>query len=341
MAADVLVATAPTRVDLAGGTLDLHPLFLFLERPLTVNASLDLRSRAEVRPLPGSRVRLVSEDLGLEVEAEHPEALALGESLDLLARAVRFYAPAGGLEVRTRSSAPKGSGLGASSSLLMSLSRALGRFSGRDDSDEDIIRFGAALEAQNLGIPTGLQDYYGAILGGINGIRFGVAGNRVERLGPSPEFRDELDRAVVLSFTGVSHFSGTSNWNMLKRYIERQGDTVQRMHAIEDTAHQMWAALRAESLVDVARALNREWENRRGLAEGVTTPEIDRMVASAAEAGALASKICGAGGGGCLLTLARPDRRAAVEEALRQAGAEILKARLDDQGLRVEEAVRA
>ncbi len=337
----MLIATAPTRIDLAGGTLDLHPLYLFLDRPLTVNAGLDLRSRAAVRPLEGTRVRLVSEDLGLTVEAGHPRELVLGEGLDLVARAVRFYAPQGGLEVRTRSQAPKGSGLGASSSLLMALSRVLCRFVGRQDGDEDLIRHGAALEAQNLGIPTGLQDYHGAILGGIKALSFGISGSQVERLEPSPGFLQELDRAFVLSFTGISHFSGTSNWNMLKRYIERQGDTVERMHAIQDTAHQMWAALKAEDLAAVARALDREWENRRGLAEGVTTPSIDGMVQAARDAGALASKICGAGGGGCLLTLAPPDRRESVQAALKQAGAGILQAHLEDQGLSVEEAVCA
>ncbi len=304
-------ATAPTRIDLAGGTLDLHPLFLFLDNPLTVNASVDLRSRAEVRPLEGSRVRLVSEDLGMSVEAAHPGELVLGQELDLLARAVRFYAPEGGLELRTRNSAPRGSGLGA------------------------------ALEAQNLGIPTGLQDYYGAILGGINGLHFGIQGTRVERLAPSEGFREELDRSLLLSFTGISHFSGTSNWNMLKGFVERQGQTVERMRAIEETAHQMWEALQAEDLLEVSRALDREWENRRALAEGVTTPGIDRMVQSAREAGALASKICGAGGGGCLLTLARPQAREAVQEALGRSGAQILQARLDDRGLAVEEVVRA
>ncbi|NMA28746.1 MAG: hypothetical protein GX934_13395 [Burkholderiales bacterium] len=337
----MFIATAPTRVDLAGGTLDLHPLFLFLEKPLTVNASVDLRSRAEVRPLEGSRVRLVSEDLGLSVEAAHPAELLLGQELDLLARAVRFYAPEGGLELRTLNSAPRGSGLGASSSLLMSMSRALCRFAGRADADEDLIRYGAALEAQNLGIPTGVQDYYGAILGGIKGLHFGIQGTRVERLAPSEAFREELDRALLLSFTGVSHFSGTSNWNMLKGFVERQGQTVERMRAIEETAHQMWEALQAEDLLEVSRALDREWENRRGLADGVTTPEIDRMVQSAREAGALASKICGAGGGGCLLTLARPQAREAVREALGRSGAQILPARLDDRGLTVEEVVCA
>ncbi len=334
----MLFATAPTRIDLAGGTLDLHPLFLFLERPLTVNASVDLRSRAEVRPLEGTRVRLVSEDLGVAHEAPHPQDLPPGRDLDLLARAVRFYVPEGGLELRTRNTAPRGSGLGASSSLLMAISRVLCRFGGRMDSDEDLIRHGAALEAQNLGIPTGLQDYYGAILGGIKGLHFGVRGTRVESLAPSEGFREELDRSLLLSFTGISHFSGTSNWNMLKGYVEGQGQTVERMHAIEATAHEMWEALRAEDLPGVGRALAREWENRRALAEGVTTPGIDRMVESARNAGALASKICGAGGGGCLLTLARPDRREAVRQALEESGAQILQARLDDRGLEVEEA---
>lgn len=330
-----ITATAPTRIDLAGGTLDLYPLYLFLDNPLTVNASLSLRSRAEVRPLPGTRVRLVAEDLRETVEADSPYELVLGEGLDLLARAVRYYAPQGGLELRTRSRAPKGSGLGASSSLLMSISRALCKFSGRDDGQSDIIQIGSQLEAQNLGVPTGLQDYFGACLGGINGLEFKVGANFVRSLHLSPEFRQEFADSVIVSFTGLSHFSGTSNWNMLKRYIDREGDTVERMLAVQDTAHEMWDALIDENLDHVARALAREWDNRRGLAVGVTTPRIDNMIAEAKRAGALASKICGAGGGGCLLTLARVQERQAVQEALVAAGAEILEATIDDVGLQV------
>ena len=162
-----ITVTAPMRIDLAGGTLDLHPLYLFLERPLTVTASITICSQAKVTPIEGNRVRLISEDLNETLEAENTAELPLGGSLDLLVRAVKFYAPQGGLELRTRSQAPKGSGLGASSSLLMSMSRALGLFSEREDSIHDIIMYGASLEAQNLRIPTGYQDYYGACLGGV------------------------------------------------------------------------------------------------------------------------------------------------------------------------------
>lgn len=328
--------TAPTRIDLAGGTLDLHPLYLFLERPLTINASLNLRSMASVTPLPGTKVVLHSLDLGQTIEANHPDELKTGETLDLLVRAVKFYAPLGGFELTTKSSAPKGSGLGASSSLLMSISKALCDFTGEEYSRHDIIHFGAAIEAQNLGIPTGFQDYYGAWLGGINGLAFGIEETEIRAFKPSADFKKLLDDSLVVSFTGVSHFSGTNNWNMLKRFIDKEGDTVERMLAIQDTAHELWKALVREDMDALASSLNKEWDNRRGLAEGVSTPAIDKMMLNAKNAGAMASKLCGAGGGGCMMTIAAPGKREAVIEALRSSGAEILNAAIDEKGLTSE-----
>ncbi|MGM9991965.1 MAG: hypothetical protein ACI376_03835 [Candidatus Bruticola sp.] len=332
-----ITVTAPMRIDLAGGTLDLHPLYLFLANPLTVTASINLYSMAVVTPIEGNRIRLISEDLDQSVEMENTAELPLGGKLDLLARAVKFYAPQGGLELRTKSAAPKGSGLGASSSLLMSMSKALSLFSNRNDSMHDLIMYGASLEAQNLRIPTGYQDYYGACLGGINGLEFKVEGHNIRSLYSSDAFFNKLNESMVVSFTGISHFSGTSNWNMLKRYIDNEGDTVKRMEAIEDTAHQMWDALICEDLDKVALALDREWQNRRGLAEGVTNDRIDSMVLAAKNAGALASKICGAGGGGCMITLCKPENRNRVIEALQSKGAEILAVSIDTEGLRVLE----
>lgn len=335
------IATASTRIDLAGGTLDLNPLYLFVDRSLTVNASLNLRSRAVVESLPGNAVRLISEDLNETVEAANPDALDLGGTLGFVARAVKFYAPEGGVQVSTRSLAPKGSGLGASSSLLMSLSKALCAWHGSERSISEIIHFGGAIEAQSLGIPTGLQDYYGAVLGGINGLSFGVTGTNISTLHCSSEFFKQLEDGLVVSFTGISHFSGTNNWNMLKRFIDKDGSTVAQMEAIRDTAHHMWEALLAEDFAQVAKCLEQEWAHRRNLAEGVTTPQIDAMMQQAKDAGALASKLCGAGGGGCMITLVDPAKRREVEQALVGAGAELIDAGLDIQGLALEQVEEA
>lgn len=331
-----ITASTPTRIDLAGGTLDLYPLFLFEPRSLTVNAGISLRSHVTLEELGGTKVLIRSQDFDRQVEADSPAQLDPRGELGFLALAVQHYLPGGGVAVTTRNTAPRGSGLGASSSLLMALSAALCKKAGRELSREEIIRIGSGLEARSLGIPTGLQDYFGAMFGGFQALRFDAEGSHRESLEFSPAFRQELEQAVVVSFTGVSHFSGTSNWNMLKRYIEKEGDTVARMQAIAETAWEMKAALQAQDLARVARALGREWDNRKGLAEGVTTPEIDAMIAAAAQAGAMASKICGAGGGGCLLTLAPPASRAAVVRALEGAGAQVMDVKLDPQGLTLE-----
>ncbi len=331
-----ITASTPTRIDLAGGTLDLYPLFLFEPGSLTVNAGISLRSHVQVEDLPGTETWIRSEDFDRETRGATAKELDPYGELGLLVMAVQHYLPQGGVKVTTRNTAPRGSGLGASSSLLMALSAALCQKAGRELTKEDIIRIGSGLEARSLGIPTGLQDYFGAMFGGFNALQFGPEGSQREGLEFSAAFRQELENAVIVSFTGVSHFSGTSNWNMLKRYIEKEGDTVARMRGIAETAWEMKAALQAEDLGQVARALGREWDNRKGLADGVTTPQIDAMIAAASQAGALASKICGAGGGGCLLTLAAPSAREAVVKALNDSGAKVMDVKLDPQGLTLE-----
>ncbi|MBI3912444.1 MAG: hypothetical protein HY320_16105 [Armatimonadetes bacterium] len=330
-------ATAPTRIDLAGGTLDIYPLYLFEEGGLTVNIGIDIRGRARLRPRADRQVHIRSVDTGLEEHADEVEALKFGGPLDLCARIIKFYRPAAGLDVEVESRAPRGSGLGASSSLLIALSGALNTLNGSGYHPEQLIDWGACLEAQNIGIPTGKQDYYAAVYGGVSAIWFEVSENRREALLVDERAIAELESRLLLSFTGISHFSGATNWDMLRNYIEGTGHTRERMRAIKRTALAMRDVLLCGDLDGFADVLHEEWENRRGLAEGVSTPAIDRMMAAAREAGALASKICGAGGGGCMITFVRAGRQADVRAALEMHGAQLLPYRIARQGLEVRE----
>jgi D-glycero-alpha-D-manno-heptose-7-phosphate kinase len=336
-------ATTANRIDLAGGTLDIHPLYVFEGEAVTVNLGIDITSRVDIETRGDSKILLRSIDFGQSVEAANLESLELGKELDLLARAVKFMQPRTGLEVVTENLAPKGSGLGASSALWMALLAALSTVNDEPVDREKIIDWGANLEAQNIGIPTGKQDYYGAVYGGLSAITFGVKGAKHEHVEVGSEFLSTLENRLILTFTGISHFSGTNNWAMMKRYIDKAGDTVERLRAIKHTAYRMREALAARDIDRVAAVLREEWEQRKGLAEGVTTPEIDRMVAAAEQAGALASKICGAGGGGCMVTLAGDGKRAAVESALSASGAKLLPFKIHRDGLTVQvlEASRA
>lgn len=335
-----ITASTPTRIDLAGGTLDIHPLYLFEDGGLTVNLAISLRSWVEVETLAQGGIQIRSLDLEQRLEAPRLEELPQGGTLDLLARTVRFYRPGSGVRVVTRNTAPMGSGLGASSALLMALSGALNALEGSQADLEDLIHWGAALEAQSLGIPTGKQDYYAAIYGGLNALWFDVKGVHLEPLAGDSDFLEELSGRLVLTFTGVSHFSGTNNWHMLKRYIQNQGETREALKKIKHTALAMRDALLARDFRALARALNQEWENRRSLAPGVSTDFIDGLMDAAKGAGALASKICGAGGGGCMVTLVHPGRRARVENALREAGGRILPFVAEAQGLALSQEAR-
>lgn len=331
----IIYADAGTRIDLAGGTLDIFPLYLFEDYGITVNAAVDLNSHVRVATRKDRKIVLIAEDLNLVEEARSLEALQPAGVMDLVARIIRFYAPRQGIEVTTRSNVPKGSGLGASSSLLISLSTALVRLTRKNVEPEKIIEYGANIEAQSIRIPTGKQDYYPPMYGGFNALWFRTEGIQRERLKLSRNFRDELHQRLILSFTGESRFSGTSNWNMTKQYIDNSGNTVEKMKHIKETAIQMREALIQENLEDFGKLLDREWANRKQLAEGVSNPRIDAVMAAARGAGAVSSKICGAGGGGCMISFVRPGKREAVTRALAGAGATVLDYHFREPGVRL------
>ena len=338
-------AIVPTRIDLAGGTLDVYPLYLFEDGGLTVNAAVNIYSHVTVEERPDARIYIRSEDTGAEETFASLTEMPMGGDLDLVKRALRFYRPHCGLNVTLRSEAPRGSGLGASSALLMALSSALNEIENLDLGKDRIIDLGANIEAQVIGIPTGKQDYFPPLFGGVCSIWFDVDGHRLERLDEGNDLIVRLNERLILTFTNINRFSSVTNWAILRRYIEKEGDTVAHLRRIKEVARALRQSLVASarsaecsrrSLDEFARLLAVEWENRKALAEGVTTPEIDAMIAAAEAKGARASKLCGAGGGGCMITYAEPENVPAVREALVNAGATLMPFRIVPEGIRLK-----
>jgi D-glycero-alpha-D-manno-heptose-7-phosphate kinase len=328
-------ATAPSRIDLAGGTLDIYPLYLFEDGGITINAAITVGSHVRITTHTDRRVRLISHDTGEVQEGSSAEQLRLGGPLDLVARAVRFYSPPTGMTVETRNDAPKGSGLGASSSLLIAISGALRALTGNGISNMTLVQHSAQLEAQSVRVPTGRQDYYPAIFGGVNAIWFDIEGDTLEPLGVGEAWMSEFEERLVLCFTGETRFSGASNWNMLKMYIDDGGTTQANMAAIKRTAVAMREAFLRHDFDRVTALLDEEWENRRRLADGVSTPQLERLMAAAREAGAMASRVCGAGGGGCMISLCGPGTQGDVACALDDNGATRIPCRIARSGLDV------
>jgi D-glycero-alpha-D-manno-heptose-7-phosphate kinase len=147
----------------------------------------------------------------------------------------------------------------------------------------------------------------------------------------------ELERRIVLCYTGEPRNSGTNNWDITKRHIDGDTHVFDCFERIRDTAAAMRETLERGDWDGAAKCLATEWENRKRLAPGVTTPAVEDLIARAMAAGAQAAKVCGAGGGGCLFCLVAPAHVAAVREALANGGARLLDFRIETTGLEVTE----
>jgi len=138
---------------------------------------------------------------------------------------------------------------------------------------------------------------------------------------------------MIVSFTGISHFSGTNNWDMLKQAIDRVGETYDRLLEIKKISYKVKDALKEEDPEKLGYFVSKEWENRQKLASGISNEYIDNAIEAARKAGAYGSKLCGAGGGGCMITLCPLEKREVVEMALKGRGIDLLDASVDFDGL--------
>lgn len=327
-------ARAPCRVDLLGGTLDVAPLPALLGQVTTVNAAVTIHATAEVRP--AGAWTLDAADIAASATAPDLRDIPADHAVRLL-RTACLHAGDGvpPSHVRTASAAPPKSGLGGSSAMLIALLAALDRCRGADVRPEALPGLAGAIEAHVLQAPTGLQDYFPAVWGGVAALVFGIGDDGGRRLA-APHAPEPLEARLVVAYTGLSHASGDLNWRIVRAALDGDPAVRGRLERINAIAVRGARALHQGDWPELGLALDADWAERRHLGPGIATPASDRMLDAARAAGALGARLCGAGGGGCLVALAPPVRRPAVEAALAAAGARLLPCGVDRRGLVVE-----
>jgi D-glycero-alpha-D-manno-heptose-7-phosphate kinase len=324
-----IVTSAPARIDLAGGTIDIWPLYLFHPGAQTINAAISIRARARIETRTDDRIVIHSEDTAATVEAAGWQELRHEPKLRLLSLLASFF-EARGITLTTFSESPAGAGIAGSSALNVAVCAALADWQRMHYDPEALLQIALNVEAQAINVPTGLQDYRPAMYGGIAALELDVDG--VRRVPLSVDLQ-ELQRRIVLCYTGEPRNSGTNNWEITKRHIDGDRFVFECFERIRDTALAMRDAFAREDWQAVGLAIREEWDNRKRLAPGVTTPAIDSLIEAATQAGAAAAKVCGAGGGGCLFCYGPPDRRDAIVQALTAGGARVLDYRFERHGL--------
>jgi D-glycero-alpha-D-manno-heptose-7-phosphate kinase len=333
----IIETSAPTRVDLAGGTVDIWPLYLFHPGAMTVNFALSLRAHVQIETRSDDRVILESRDRRVRVEStlDRLDDLAGDQRLELVSKMVHFFRPETGFHLVAHSEAPAGAGISGSSALAIALIGALNRLVRERYEDGNFIGIAANIETTVIRVPAGIQDYYPAFYGSTSCIH--LRGDGVEREHLEID-ETELQRRIVICYTGEPRLSGINNWEVFKRHIDGDPDVFAIFESIRDTAVEMRAALLRNDWDHVAEIMRAAYPNRRRLAPNITTPHMDYLVEKALANGALAAKVCGAGGGGCIAFLCAKGHKQDVKRALaREKGAEILNWKVAREGLVVRE----
>src|SRR5260370_5369746 len=324
---------APTRVDFAGGTLDIWPLYLFHPAAVTVNAASSLYAACVIEPHPSgdNRIALVSRDTKREESFASCAALVKAKRyrLPLLAEIAKFFHPQGGFTLTTDSEARAGAGIGGSSAMAVAICAALDRFSGAGKSKVDWIHISRDAEAVVIRVPTGTQDHYPPAFGGAAAIELQPGGERRIELRVDLV---ELERRIVVCYTGKPRQSGINNWEVYKAHMDGKRAVQNNLERISEVAQQLRGALESANWREAGGLMHEEWVFRKRNLRTISTRTIDRIVEGARRKGALAGKVCGAGGGGCVVLLIDPDARERVEAAVVEAGGELLPMKIDRSG---------
>ncbi len=334
----IIEASAPTRVDLAGGTIDIWPLYLFHPGATTVNFALSLRAHCRIETRNDDAIILESRDrnIAFETSVGSIEDLIHEERLELISKLVHFFKPTKGFHLTAYSEVPAGAGLAGSSALNIACIGALNHLVGNRFAEHNFVTLAANIETTVIKVPAGFQDYYPALYGAVSCLHFRPDVIEREALNINVA---ELERRIAICYTGEPRLSGINNWEVFKRHIDGDPDLFRMFEGIRDSARRMRDLLLADDWAGIADSMRRAHPNRKQLAPNITTPQMDTLMEKALGNGAEAAKVCGAGGGGCMAFLCAEGRKADVERALsEEEGVEVLEWKVAPEGLVIIES---
>ncbi|SDP57189.1 D-glycero-alpha-D-manno-heptose-7-phosphate kinase [Ralstonia sp. 25mfcol4.1] len=334
----IIRARAPLRLGLAGGGTDVSP-YCDVHTGAVLNATIDRYAYAVIKVLDTPTVRFVATDQNVAVERPLDEAFAVGSRLALHEAVYREIMTTFNngvqmaLELATFCDAPAGSGLGSSSTLVVTMIRAFAELLRLPLDDYAIARMAFKIERVDCGLKGGRQDQYSATFGGFNFMEFYAE----ERALISPlRIKNwiicELEASLVLFYTGVSRESAKIIADQSSNMQSGGQDSIETFHNIKREAYVMKECLLKGDFSGIVESMRQGWENKKKSARTVSNPLIDEIYEGAVKAGALAGKVSGAGGGGFMMFFVPPDRRMQVIHTLNNYEGQVSNAHFTKNG---------
>jgi D-glycero-alpha-D-manno-heptose-7-phosphate kinase len=330
-------ARAPLRLGFGGGGTDVPP-FCDDFGGMVLNATIGMHAHASIEMRADGRVRFVAVDNetcfegSSDFEVDRKSGLALHQGV--YKRIVKEFLGGAPLPVTvtTYCDAPPGSGLGSSSTLVVAMLQAYRELLALPLGEYDIAQMAYDIERVDIGQLGGKQDQYSATFGGVNFMEFRGDQVIVNPLRIRPATLYELEAMTVLYFTGVSRSSASIIGRQVASMKDNSSATLGALHQMKRDAVRMKEALLRSDLRTFAEILGSAWEVKKDLAEGITNNNIDRIFDIAREAGALAGKVAGAGGGGFIFFVVEPTVRPRVLRALGKEPGHVMTATFTMEG---------
>ncbi len=329
------VIKGSVRVDLLGGTIDLNPINLILKNVVTLNAATSLQAEVHIKDLDQDIIRITSidydstNDFALSAFQADGGNIELFGPLNFMAQIIAYFKPQKGLEISLSSGSPPGAGLGGSSSMGVTLFKALSHHYMRPFDPFQAIKIVNALEGRILDKgPAGYQDYYPAVFGGILGLKASPDGVEVLQLHNESMARF-LESHLTLVFSGENRLSGINNWEVYKSFFDQKNGVREGLEKIADYSFKALKSYQEEDGHEFIRLLCCEGDARKDLFPNILTPKMNDLINSLKEQKLiLGQKVCGAGGGGCFLLAHHPQDAPMVGKQVQAAGMHLLDWRI-------------
>lgn len=318
---------APLRLGIAGGGTDVSP-YADVHTGYILNATIERYAYCTIEEIEDSKVNFVATDRCIDISIPRDLFPFCMDGTLNLHKAV-YNRTIGefnnnqpiNLKITTYCDAPVGSGLGASSTLVVAMIKCFDEYFGIGLDDYQIAHLAFSIERGDCNLHGGRQDQYSATFGGFNFMEF-YADNRVlvNPLRIKEWIVCELEASLILYYTGQSRLSGSIIDQQIEKIQNGETKSIEAMHSIKESALTMKEALLKGDFNQFVDHLNLSWESKKKTAQLISNPMIDSVFQSAMEAGALGGKISGAGGGGFMMLFVKPERKNAVVEVLNENG---------------------
>ncbi|MDR2408384.1 MAG: dehydrogenase [Bacteroidales bacterium] len=329
---------APLRLGLAGGGTDVSP-YSDLYGGAILNATISLYAYTTIIPRNDGKIVFNLEDQHKTYIYDAVDQLPFDGEIDLLKaiynRIVKdFHLQSLSFEISTYVDAPAGSGLGTSSTLIVSVLGAFAEWLSLPLGEYDLAYLAYSIEREDMAMAGGKQDQYAAAFGGFNYMEF-YAENKViiNPLRIKDKIMNELSRNIILYYTETSRKSAHIIEEQQKNVKEKNTRSIEAMHKLKEHALLMKEALLKENLDEIGHILNLGWQYKKQMAAGISTVFFEELYDAGIHAGANGGKISGAGGGGFIFFYCPDNTRYKVVNTLQKYGGSVRRFEFINTGL--------